>query len=254
MKLVIDTTKKILTKEAEGHKRDIDLYSSEAFNLISQEWLKVGWSQRYSYTFSWMDRPIIQLPEDMFRMQEAIYRIKPDVIIETGVAHGGSLIFYASLCKMMGRGRVIGIDVRIQPHNRRAIESHEMFALITLVEGSSTAPEIVNRVKNMVKFGEKVMVILDSCHAKQHVLAELEAYHDLVSPGSYLVATDGIMKELSEVPGGKAEWAWDNPAAATEDFLRMHANFKLEQPIWPFNESELTENITYWPSAWLRRI
>lgn len=253
MKLVIDTTKKIITQETENQKRILDLYSKEAFDLISHQWLRVGWNQKYSYTFSWMGSPIIQIAEDMIRIQEVIYQVKPDVIVETGVAHGGSLIFYASLCKLMNRGRVIGIDIEIRPHNRRAIETHEMSSLIKLVEGSSTAPDIINHVKNMIKPKEKVMVILDSCHTKGHVLDELEAYHDLVPSGSYIVATDGIMKDLSDVPRGQPDWSWDNPAEAALEFAKKHPEFVIEQPVWPFNESELTENVSHWPGAWLRR-
>lgn len=254
MKLTIDTTAKLLIQEVNGKSRKMDLYSREAFELISHQWLKVGWNQKYSYTFTWMGRPIIQIPEDMARIQEVIYRVKPDVIIETGVAHGGSLIYYASLCNLMEKGRVIGIDIEIRPHNRKAIESHEMFPRITLIEGSSTAPETVRQVKSLVKSDESVLVILDSCHTKQHVLDELEAYHDLVTSGSYLVATDGIMKDLHDVPRGNLEWAWDNPAAAVAEFVQRHPEFVVEQPAWPFNESELTQNITSWPCAFLRRI
>ena len=121
-------------------------------------------------------------PEDILRVQEVIYSVKPDVIIETGIAHGGSLIYYASLCKIMGKGRVIGIDIEIRPHNRKAIESHELSSYITLIEGNSIDEKIVAQVKSLVKTGEKGFVILDSNHTKQHVLNELEAYHDLVTP------------------------------------------------------------------------
>ena len=253
MKLRIDTDRRILTQETEGNQRILELYTNEAFELISQCWLKIGWSQKYSYTFTWMGQPIIQLPEDLIRTQEVIYRIRPEVIIETGVAHGGSLIFHASLCKSMGQGRVIGVDIEIRPQNRKAIESHELYDLITLVEGDSIAPEVVSQVKSLVKPGEVVMIILDSNHSKQHVLAELEAYHDLVSTGSYVVATDGIMKEVHDVPRAKPEWSWDNPAAAAIEFVQKHPQFVLEQPAREFNESELSENITYWPGAWLKR-
>lgn len=253
MKLIIDTETRELIEEVEGFQRCLNLYSKEAFELISREWLKVGWNQKYTYTFSWMGRPIIQLPEDMIRISEAIYAVKPDVIIETGVAHGGSLIYYASLCKAMGKGRVIGIDIEIRPNNRKAIEEHELFPLITLVEGSSIEAAIVDEVKSLIRPGEVVMVILDSCHTKQHVLAELEAYCDLVTPGSYLVATDGIMEELTDVPRGHQEWSWDNPKAAAAEFAQKHPEFGLKPPIWPFNESELTENVTHWPGAWLYR-
>lgn len=253
MKLTLDTEEKILTMEINGEQQVLDLYSKEAFELISEQWLKVGWNQKHIYTFSWMGRPIIQLPQDMVRIQEVIYQVKPDVIIETGIAHGGSLIYYASLCKAMGKGRVIGIDIEIRPQNRQAIETHEAAPFITLLEGSSTDSNIVNQVREQVQPGETVLLILDSCHTKQHVLDELAAYHDLITPGSYIIATDGGMKFLYDVPRGNSEWSWDHPAAAVEEFVQKHPEFVAEQPQWPFNESNLTENITYWPGAWLRR-
>src|SRR5437879_3266395 len=175
MNLIIDTTEGKLTTETEAETRVLELYCKEALQLISQQWLKIGWNQKYPYTFSWLGRPIVQLPEDMIRVQEVIYRVRPDVIIETGVAHGGSLIYYASLCKVMGRGRVIGIDIEIRPHNRRAIETHEMNEMITLIEGSSTSSDVVQQVHSLVESSEVVFVILDSNHSKQHVADELEA-------------------------------------------------------------------------------
>lgn len=253
MKLTIDTDARTLLIEEDGRMRKLDLYSREAFERISHQWVRVGWNQKYPYTFAWMGRPIIQAPEDIVRAQEVVYRVKPDVLVETGVAHGGSLILYASLFKAMGKGRVIGVDIDIRPHNRRAIEVHELFPSITLIEGSSIDPAVVQRVKSLVSPGETVMVILDSSHTKAHVRAELEAYCSLVTPGSYIVATDGSMKDLHDVPRGKPEWAADNPAAAAAEFARAHPEFTLEQPRWPFNESELTQNITHWPGAWLRR-
>ena len=254
MKLIIDTVNKTLTVDDVGHTKVLELYSKAAFETISREWVRVGWNQKYQYTFSWLGRPVIQLPEDMLRMQEAIFQIKPDVIIETGVAHGGSLIFYASLCKVMENGRVIGIDIEIRPHNRAAIEAHPLGDLITLIEGSSTAPEIVTQVKSLVKPGETVLVILDSNHTYAHVADELEAYASLVTPGSYIVATDGIMYDLTDVPRGQPEWATDNPAWAARDFAAKHPEFVITQPAWAFNESLLDQNITHWPSAWIRRL
>ena len=254
MKLIIDTTQRTLTRESSEGRTVLDLYTKQAFELLSQQWVKVGWNQKYPYTFSWFGRPIIQLPEDMIRLQEVFYRVSPDVVIETGVAHGGSLIYYASLFRAMAHGRVIGIDIEIRPHNREAIEKHELSDLITLVEGSSTAAEVVQKVHSLVKEGETVLVILDSNHSKQHVADELEAYHGLITKGSYIVATDGVMKELFDVPNGKAEWKTDHPTAAAEAFVAKHPEFVLEQPEWSFNESELTQNITHWPGAWLRRL
>jgi cephalosporin hydroxylase len=253
MHITIDTARKTLTHDSERAERVFDLYSKDAFEILSWLWLKVGWDQKYTYTFSWLGRPIIQLPEDLIRVQEVIYRVKPDVIVETGVAHGGSLVYYASLCRAIGKGRVIGIDIEIRPDNRRAIEAHELGPLITLVEGSSVAPETVRHVESLITPGEAVMVILDSCHTKQHVLAELETYHHLVTPGSYIVAADGIMKDLYDVPRGKPEWVWDNPAAAGAEFIQGHPEFVQDRPARIYNESELSGNITQWPGAWLRR-
>lgn len=240
--------------EEHGQTVRHDLYSKAGFEALSRLWVKVGWNQKYQYTFAWMGRPMIQLPEDVLRVQEVVHAVQPDVILETGVAHGGSLIFYASLCKAMDKGRVIGVDIEIRPHNRQAIEAHPLFPLITLLEGDSAAPEITNQVRALIKPGETVLVLLDSNHAKDHVLRELEAYHDLVTPGSYIVATDGVMYDLHDVPRGRPDWTWDNPAEAAKEFLKSHPEFVLEQPAWPFNESELDRNITHWPGAWLKRL
>ena len=253
MRLTLDTETRSLTLEDAGQASTLDLYSKEAFEAVTRQWVRLGWNQKYQYTFSWLGRPIIQLPEDMIRIQEVIFHLKPDVIIETGVAHGGSLIYYSSLCRAMDRGRVIGIDIEIRPHNRAAIEAHPMNDRITLIEGSSTDPNIVARVKALVAPGETVLVILDSNHTYAHVSSELEAYAGLVTSGSYLVATDGIMHDLADVPRGVSAWTTDNPTAAARDFLLGHPEFMLEQPAWPFNESGLDQNITHWPGAWLRR-
>ena len=145
----IDIDNDIVVKDG----REYPIGSPEAFSIISEAWLRAGWDTKYVYSFAWMGRPIIQLPEDMIRIQEVIYDIKPDLIIETGVAHGGSLIFYASICKAMGIGRIVGIDIEIRPHNREAIEQHEMFPYISLIEGSSTDPSIVKSVKEHIQNG-----------------------------------------------------------------------------------------------------
>lgn len=254
MKLIIDTAAASLTIEDEKEQRSLPLYSKEAFEALSRQWLKVGWSQKYSYTFTWMGRPIIQLPEDMLLVQEVLYRLRPDVIVETGVAHGGSLIYYASLCALAGKGRVIGVDIEIRPKNRQAIEAHELSPFITLIEGSSVAPTVVAAVKASIHPGETVLVLLDSNHLKDHVLAELEAYHDCVSPGSYIVATDGIMGDLHDVPGGTPCWIEDNPVTAVAEFAAGHPEFIQEAPPFTFTESTLTERVTHWPKAWLRRL
>jgi cephalosporin hydroxylase len=253
MRLTIDHEKQTISCEDGGSSQSYPLYSDEAFELLSREWVRVGWNQRYTYTFSWFGRPVIQLPEDMIRAQEVIHRVRPDLIVETGVAHGGSLIYYASLCKAMGRGRVAGIDVEIRPENRLAITEHEFAGLISLIEGSSTDDAVVSQVRALAADAESVLLFLDSDHSYDHVMAELEAYHSLVTPGSYIVATDGVMKDLTDVPRGDRGWGADNPADAAREFAGSHPEFVIEQPPWPFNESSLSRGVTHWPGAWLRR-
>lgn len=236
---------------SDGTKLSLD--DPRAFSIISNAWLRCGWDTKYVYGFSWLGRPIIQLPEDMIRIQEVIYDIKPDVIIETGVAHGGSLVFYASLCTAIGKGRVIGIDIEIRPHNRKAIEEHRLSPMISLVEGSSVHPNIVDSVRRQIGSAETVLVLLDSNHLKDHVLAELEAYSPLVSPGSYIVACDGIMQQVIGAPRTEEDWTWNNPLSAIDDFLSSHPEFECVEPDWPFNEGVVNDRVTYWPRAYLRR-
>jgi len=250
----IDTDKGFVTLENETGSESHAIGTPEAFSIISKAWLRSGWDTQYVYSFSWLGRPIIQLPEDMFRMQEVIFEVKPDVMIETGVAHGGSLIFYAGLFKAMGQGRVVGVDIEIRPHNRAAIEAHPLFDAITLIEGSSVEPRIVKEVKSKIQPDEKVLVMLDSNHTKAHVLAELEAYSEFVSVGSYIVAADGIMGDLAGAPRSEADWAWNNPKSAAEAFVKSNPNFVMEDPPFPFNEGQITERVTYWPGAWLRKV
>ena len=222
------------------------LYSPEAFQAISQLWIKTGWAGKYSYNFSWMGRPVIQLPEDLVMVQELIYKVQPAVIIETGFAQGGSSVYYASLLELLGQGRVISIDIEIRAHNRKAVEAHRLKKRITLIERNSIAPETAQEVRKLLSPNEKVMVILDSNHTKEHVRRELELYAPLVTSGSYVVAADGIMEDLTDVPGGKAEWARDNPKTAVHEFLAVHPEFELDS-----EPSRL--GVTYWPDAYLRR-
>jgi cephalosporin hydroxylase len=254
MRITIDTEKRTLDLEGRQESEQLPLYSPRAFEIISDLWLKLGWDQKYSYTFTWMGRPIVQLPEDVLRVQEVLCIVRPDVIIETGVAHGGSLMLYATLCKALGKGKVIGVDIEIRPQSRTAIENHILAPLITLIEGSSTAQKTLSQVKALIGPGQTVLVILDSCHTKEHVLNELESYCSIVSVGSYIVATDGIMKDLHDVERGRPEWVWNNPVSALQEFASRHKEFAVEQPAWLFNESGLSKNITYWPSAFLRRV
>jgi cephalosporin hydroxylase len=250
----IDTDKSLIHVDDDEGKRTLELGSVEGFELLSKIWLRSGWDTKHVYSFSWLDRPMIQLPEDMIRLQEVIYAQKPDVIIETGIAHGGGLVFYAGLCKIMDKGKVIGVDIEIRPHNREAVEQHPLFPYITMIEGSSVAPEIVAEVKSHIQEGDKVMVILDSNHTRQHVLDELRAYGPLTSVDSFIVATDGIMKDLVDAPRSDPDWAENNPCQAAHEFVAENADFVIEEPKWAFNEGTTRERITYWPDAFIKRV
>jgi cephalosporin hydroxylase len=233
---------------------ELPLYSRDAFALLSRIWTRAGWGLKYTYGFTWLGRPIIQLPEDMIRAQELLVRVRPDVVVETGVAHGGSLVYYASLLPYVGGRQVVGVDIEIRPHNRKAIEEHLLASSITLVEGDSVAPDTLAAVRAALEPDDRVVVFLDSNHTYEHVLAELEAYCDFVTPGSYIVATDGIMEDLVDVPGGGAGWASDNPRRAAADFLKERDDFELEEPLARlFNEGQVDFEVTHWPGSYLRR-
>ena len=249
----IDLVNGVVELEGNQARTTCDIGSAEGFTALSQAWLRSGWDAKYVYSFTWLGRPIIQLPEDLVRIQELVYRVQPDVILETGVAHGGSLVFYASLCKAMDKGRVIGVDVEIKPHNRVAIESHFLHPYISLIEGSSTNPEVVSQVAGRISPGETVLVLLDSCHSKSHVLSELKAYSPLVTPGSYIVAMDGIMEQLTGAPRTQADWCWNNPRQAALEFVSANSDFLIEEPAFLFNEGIITKRVTYWPDAFVRR-
>ena len=254
MKIVIDTAAGTLTEVVDNSETSVGLYTRRAFEALSRQWLRVGWSLKYYHNFSWLGLPILQLPEDLLRLQEVIYQVRPSVIVETGVFRGGSLLFHATLCQSLGDGRVIGIDREIAPADREAIHRHVLGPRITLLEGDSTTPGMVANVTRLMGSAERVLVILDSCHTKEHVARELDCYAPLVTKDSYIIATDGIMRDLADVPGGMPSWKADNPFAAAAEFALRHPEFRHEQPPWMFHDGDLSENVTYWPGAWLKRI
>lgn len=220
---------------------------------------------RYSYPFTWMGRPIIQYPQDIVGVQELVFTVKPDLIIEAGIAHGGSLILSASLLAMLDysdaveRGQVLdparpkrtvlGIDIDIRPHNREAIEAHPMSSRIEMIEGSSIDPEVIARVRERARTAERVMVFLDSNHTHAHVLAELDAYAPLTSVGSYCVVFDTVVEDLPAEMSGDRPWGpGDNPKTAVWQYLKSHPEFEIDKDI----ENKLM--ITVAPDGYLRRV
>lgn len=248
MRITIDTGRQTLSGvDPQGNERDLPLYSPEAFQLVSLLWVKTGWANKHSYGFTWLGRPVIQLAEDLLRLQAVVWETKPSVIVETGVAHGGTSVFFAGLLELLGAGRVVSIDIEIRPHNREAIEAHPLAHRIALIEGDSAAPQVVERARALIGPHDRVMVVLDSNHTKAHVARELERYAPLVTPGCYLVAADGVMADLHDVPGGQPEWQTDNPAEAAREFLETHPEFELDR--------RLSEPcVTYFPGGYLRRL
>jgi cephalosporin hydroxylase len=206
--------------------------------------------EKYSYNFTWLGRPIIQYPQDIIALQEIIWNVKPDLIIETGIAHGGSIIFSASMLELLGvNGHVLGIDIDIRKHNRVEIEKHPMFKRITMFEGSSIAPEMVDRVIEFAKPYKTVMLVLDSNHTHDHVFAELQYYTPLVTKESYCVVFDTIIEDMPS--GSFPDRLWDkgnNPKTAVWEFLKQNNNFEIDKSI----ENKLL--ITAAPDGYLKRI
>jgi len=217
---------------------------------LTLNWMIATAKYKYSLNFNWLGLPIIQRPQDMIAMQEIIWQVKPDLIIETGIAHGGSLIFYASMLELLGgEGQVLGIDIDIREHNRVEIEKHPMFKRITLIQGSSIDESIVKQVYDIAKGKKQVLVALDSNHTHEHVLRELQLYSPLVTKGSYLVVFDTIIQDMpedffSDRPWGKG----NNPKTAVWEFLKTNERFEIDREI----ENKLL--ITVAPDGYLKCI
>ena len=222
----------------------------EEFKKLALEWMRQSLLKKYIYNFKWLGRPIIQSPQDIVALQEIIWDVKPDLIIEAGVAHGGSVILWASILEMIGEsGRVVGIDIDIREHNRTEIESHRLFNRIELIEGDSISDETLQKVRKIAADRSKVMVILDSDHTHEHVKKELELYSPLVSVGSYLVAFDTFVEDMP--PDFFPDRPWNvgnNPKTAVLEFLENNTAFEVDKLI----ENKLV--VTLAPGGYLRRV
>lgn len=227
-------------------EREVNIYSEEGLRVLSQLWTRSNWHNRLSYEVTWLGIPIIQLPEDMVVMQELIWKVRPDVIVESGVAHGGALVLYASILELLGRGRVIGVDVEIRKYNRLAIEAHPLSHRIELIEGDSLADETVKTVRSRIRPGERVLVALDSAHTREHVLGELTRYAPLVTPNSYVVVFDAVMALVADAPAASEGWDHDNPLEAVREFLDGTDDFEVDR-------SYERLAVTYCQGGFLRR-
>lgn len=226
------------------------LGESEPLQKLGLSFLVETAPSKYSYNFTWLGVPVIQFPQDMIALQEIIWQVKPDLIVETGIAHGGSLVFSASMLDLLGDdGKVVGIDIDIRPHNREVIENHQFFKRIELIEGSSISEEVVEKVRKIAEGRKNILVILDSNHTHNHVARELEFYAPLVSPGSYCIVFDTVIEDMPEDAFPDRPWGkGDNPKTAVWEFVRGNNNFEIDKVI----QNKLL--ITVAPDGYLKRV
>jgi len=251
--------------EKEVNERISAISLNAELKSSAHEFLKTSLLPQYSYNFSWMGRPIIQYPQDMVAMQELIWQVKPDLIIETGIAHGGSLIMNASLLAMLDycdaieavelidpkkpKRRVLGIDIDIREQNRKAIEAHPMSNRIDMIQGSSIAPDIIEKVTQYAKNYKRILVSLDSNHTHQHVFEELQAYAPLTSKDSYCVVFDTVVEDMPAEMAGNRPWGpGDNPKTAVWEYLKTHPEFEIDKSI------QYKLLITVAPDGYLKRV
>jgi cephalosporin hydroxylase len=268
MKLTIDTEEKTLcvitpsvsagavsagaAVEHDAPPGTYPLYSAEAFEILSSQWLPLSWNREHWMSFSWMGRQLLQLPHDVLRLAELVWVLRPVVIIETGVYEGGSTLLFASLCRLAGAGRVISVDLLLRPGVREAVEERGG-GLVTLIEGDSASAETAAQVRRLIRDEERVFVFLDSAHTAEHVAAELELYAPLVTPGSYLVVADTNLPELRDTPNGIIQWAYDHPMAAVDSFLSRHPEFERAHPKPLFAAEQDCAYLSYFAGSWLTR-
>jgi cephalosporin hydroxylase len=252
MRITIDTETQLLSVEEAGVTTGHGLFSPEAFQILSRQWLLLGWNLGHWSTFSWMGRQLLQLPDDVLRLAELLWTQRPAAIVETGVYDGGSTLFFASLCRMFGGGRVISIENEFRPGVRQAIQQ-AAGELVTMIEGDSASPDIATQVRQLIQPGERVCVFLDSNHTASHVAAELRHYSPLVPPGSYLIAADSICRDLAGTPQGDRAWSRDNPATAVDQFLGEHPEFERVRPPCRYPADADFTFLSYFPNTWLRR-
>jgi cephalosporin hydroxylase len=240
----------IKTFKEELDRRVSEYADDKGLQSIAKDWIEESMKKKYVYNFSWLGRPIIQYPQDIIAIQEIIWSVKPNLIVETGIAHGGSIILSASILELMGGdGKVVGIDIDIRKHNREEIEKHPLSKRIHMIEGSSTDSKTAEEVYRMAKGKEIVLVILDSNHTHEHVKKEIELYHSLVTKGSYLMVFDTVVEDLPKDYFEDRPWnVGNNPKTAVHEFLRNNKDFEIDKAI----QNKLI--ITAAPDGYLKRV
>ncbi|HET9641865.1 MAG TPA: cephalosporin hydroxylase family protein [Burkholderiaceae bacterium] len=239
----------------EGREEIAAMGDDAGLRAASRDWINLANRRKYSYHFEWLGRPIIQYPQDIVALQELIWAVQPELIIETGIAHGGSLVFSASMlelnaaCGGPAEAHVLGIDIDIRTHNRRAIEAHPMSRRIRMIEGSSIDPQIVEQVRRESSGRERVLVFLDSNHTHDHVLAELQAYAPLVTPGSYCVVFDTVIEDMPSEMFPDRPWGpGNNPKTAVHEYLKSHPEFEIDHEM----DNKLLVSVA--PEGFLKRV
>lgn len=224
----------ILQFQQERQNNISSIKKNESLQKLGMHFLNESAQYNYSYNFDWLGLPIIQYPQDIIALQEIIWRTKPTLIIETGVARGGSLVFYASILQLLNKnGRVIGVDIDIREHNKQAIQEHPLSDVITLIEGSSTSLDTLEKIKKHIQPDDKIMVILDSDHTHQHVLKELELYQEFVTKDFYLVVLDTVIEDMPDNAFPNRNWGkGNNPKTAVKEFLTRNDRFKIDENIY----------------------
>jgi len=196
----------------------------------SMNFIKESNKYKYTYHFSWLGRPIIQVPQDIIAIQEIIWKVKPELILETGIAHGGSLIFSSSMLELIGKGKVVGIDIDIRHHNKNAIQKHPLYKRIIMIQGSSIEKNTISKVKKFTKGKKKIIVILDSSHSHDHVLKELQLYSPFVKKGSYLIVLDTAIEDMPKNSFKNRPWdKKNNPKTAVREFLKTNNRFEIDK-------------------------
>jgi cephalosporin hydroxylase len=229
MRITIDTEAQVLQLTEDGNTAEYSLFSPAAFQILSRQWMILGWNLGHWSTFSWMGRQLLQFPDDVLRLAELLWKLRPAVIVETGVYDGGSTLFFASLCRLQGAGRVISVEHEFRRGVREAVQQ-AAGERVMFIEGDSASPETALQVQRNIRPAERVCVFLDSDHSAEHVVAELDLFGPLVSPGCYLIVADSICPDLAQTPRGERTWSWDHPGKAVDEFLTRHPEFSHETP------------------------